>query len=134
MCVREKLRKEALKFYGQSKTDELVSKQCCKDAQVKRLTTALERLGGEGENGTWHLFGCSNGGFHAQAESRCNKPCGDTHAAFSSVENQVEEALEFFLGLPEGEHFSREHRNIYGECRCSGCNRLRFALGIDRGA
>ena len=134
MCTREQLRKEATELYGQSKADELVSKQCCKDAQVKRLTAALENLGAEGENGTWHIFGCSNGGFRTQVEKRCSKPCGDTYAAFSNVENQVEEALEFFIGRPEGEHFSYGHRNIYGECRCPGCNRLRFALGVDRGA
>ena len=134
MCTRKKLREEISEFVAQDKVDELASKQCCMDAKVKRLTTALERLGGENENGIWHIFECRNSSFHAQTEGQCNKPCGDTHAAFSNAKDQVEEALKFFEGRPEGEHFSWGHRNIRGECRCPGCNRLRLALGIDRGA
>ncbi len=134
MCTREKLREGAAKFYGQSKADELMSKQCCSNAKVKRLTAALERLGGERDDGAWHLFGCPNGGFRNQTDSQCSRPCGDTHAALSNTEDQVAEAVEFFAGRPGGEHFSYGHQNIYGECRCPGCNRLRLALGIDRGA
>ena len=131
MCTRDKLQQEAVEFgFSEEKANELVSKQCCKDAQVARLTTALGRLGDIKNDGTWHIFGCRNDGSATQVGEQCNKPCGDTFAAFCSAEKQVEEALKFFLGRPGDEHFSWRHLNIYGECRCPGCSRLRLALGV----
>ncbi len=130
MCRRERMRREAAEFgFGEEKADELVSKRCCKDAQVARLTAALGKVGGADEAGEWHVYGCTNRGPDTGTGS-CTRQCADIHAALSDAEDQVGEAIEFFLGRPEGEHFSWGHLNIYGECRCPGCVRLRLALEV----
>lgn len=88
---------------------------------IARLNKAISKLGGVWDNGEWHKWGCNH--------TQCKYICNEVQALLIPIEEQVNEAIKFFMNYPKGEHYAEKFLNIYGECKCDGCRRLQLALG-----